>query len=56
MPIQQWKCEKCGATGSIDHARDATVWEVVEGLREDHDAASPDCEWDVRAVRVPSNG
>lgn len=55
MADQPWRCEKCGASGSIDHARDATVYEVVEGLREDHQAASPECVWDLAFVRVTND-
>ena len=52
MQRQDYFCEKCGLQSVIEHVERATVFEVVNQIEADHKTKSPDCEQEVRKIRI----
>jgi hypothetical protein len=41
-----WYCANCDVRGAVDHAKDASVYEVIERLRRAHDRKADPVECD----------
>jgi hypothetical protein len=39
----RWHCQRCDISGTVTHAADAAVWEVVGLLAADHAQHAPGC-------------
>lgn len=48
----RWWCDDCGTNGVIEHDADASVYEVVEALRDGHGRASGGRHLDIAHVHV----
>lgn len=47
-----WACEACGGSGVVEHDENAGVYEVVNKLRDAHQASYPNCNNGVAKMRV----
>lgn len=52
MKATRWNCDKCGAEGTVRYPANASVYEVLELLREDHAEMCWLCEMDLTRIRV----
>ena len=50
--ITKFECEKCGAIGTVPHAPDVGVCELLVKIHELHALLSMGCEFDAWKVRV----
>lgn len=52
-----WQCE-CGASGTVEHAEDAGVYEVVERIRGAHEhwVETTRCQRGLSRVRIAKTG
>lgn len=47
-----WRCEVCGAQGTLPHPADVDVYTMVNRVSDAHREASPDCTSGLEKVRV----
>jgi hypothetical protein len=47
-----WRCGRCEKSGRIQYVNGAREYEVLHILEDAHNEASPECQGDLRQMRV----